>query len=200
MDAMKQYATVEYLVILQPHADLYNKIMEIKQSFAKAYECDMAMYLKPHLTLVKFTQYEIMEQRIMQRIQNIVAANAAFKVDLKGFGSFPSHTIYINIETKNQVNELSKSLKQAQHLMKMDKENKPHFITEPHISIARKLLPWQYEKGWLEYSNTPFTASFMATEVIVLKKREGYKGYTVARKFPLLNQAVATTIQTALFA
>ena len=71
-----------------------------------------------------------------------------FKVELKDFGSFPSHTIYINVTSKLPIQNLVKrSAQDAQRLMKLNDENKPHFIMEPYIAIGRKLKPWQYEKG-----------------------------------------------------
>lgn len=195
----QQLALHDYLLILQPHEDLYNKIMAIKQSFSAKYDNPMAMYLKPHLTLLRFKQYDMTEKKIVQKLESIAATNAPFKVDLKDFGSFPTHTIYVNVETKNQLVALVKALKQAQHLMKVDNDNKPHFITEPHISVARKLLPWQYEKAWLEYSNTPFSASFMANELLLLKRKADSKGYKIAATLPLLNKQPAVTIQASLF-
>jgi 2'-5' RNA ligase len=194
-----QLTVNDYLLIVQPHEDLYNKIVQMKKSFAEKYDNPMAMYLKPHLTMLRFMQYAMQEQKIIQQLQHITQSKAPFKVDLNGFGSFPTHTIYVNVQTKNHLVELGKSLKAAQHLMKFDKEHKAHFITEPHISIARKLLPWQYEKAWLEYSNTPFTASFMVHELVLLRRRAETKGYSIAAKFPLLSKAVQTTTQASLF-
>jgi hypothetical protein len=57
--------------------------------------------------------------------------------------------------------------------MKLDKDHKPHFIDDPYITIARKLLPFQYEKGWLEYSHKSFTGRFVADGMLLLKRREG---------------------------
>lgn len=188
----------EYLLILQPHEDLYNKIVDIKQAFAKQFDCKMAMYLKPHLTLTVFVQYAMMESKIIHRLQNIAAQQSSFKIDLNGFGSFPSHTIYINVQTKNPIIDLIKELKQAQSLLKLNAEHKPHFITEPHISVARKLLPRQYEKAWIEFQQKNFTASFMANEMILLRRNEQQKAYQLIKKFPLLHQAKQVQ-QTTLF-
>ena len=46
--------------------------------------------------------------------------------------------------------------------MTLNKDNKPHFMNDPHLTVARKLLPWQYEKGWLDYSHRHFTGRFIA--------------------------------------
>ncbi len=66
--------------------------------------------------------------------------------------AYPSHTLYINVTTKLPIQKLVREIRDSQRLMKLDNEHKPHFLDDPHLTIARKLLPWQYEKGWLEYS------------------------------------------------
>jgi len=109
-----------------------------------------------------------------------------FKVDLKDYGSFPSHTIFINVESKLQVKNLLKELKPVQHLMALNKENKPHFMDNPHLTVARKLLPWQYEKGWLEYSNSHFTGRFVADNMLLMKRKPGEK-YQYVQRFDFLN-------------
>ncbi len=189
----------DYLLVLQPHEDLYNKIMTIKKSFANKYDCPTALYSKPHITLIRFMQYEMVEKKILPQLQNIIATAAPFSVAINGFKSFPTHTIYADVETKNSIVDLVKTLKPIQALLKFDTEHKPHFITEPHLTIARKLQPWQYEKGLLEYSNTPFTASFMASQILLLKRNVEAKGYTVVATFSLLNKQPAVTTQTSLF-
>lgn len=195
----KQLAVSEYLLILQPHEDLYNKILDLKRSFADTYDCPMAAFLKPHLTLVKFMQFEMHEARIIQKFEQVMATNTPCKIDLEGFGGFPSHTIFINVKTKKPIVRLVKELRPIQPLLKFDQEHKPHFITEPHITIARRLQPWQYEKSWLEYSNTPFAASFMATNAILLKRKVGNKSYAVAASFPLLGKEKEKVMQASLF-
>lgn len=178
----------EYLLVIQPNEDLYERIMILKKHFSDNYQCPQALHLKPQITLIKFSQYELAESRFVNRLRNIATANPSFKITLNDFGSLPSHTIYVNIQTTNQLAELTKELKQVQAYIKPDAQHKPHFITEPIISIAYKLLPWQYEKGWLEYSNTHFNASFMVNEILLLKKKEGTNGYKTIERFPLLNQ------------
>jgi 2'-5' RNA ligase len=121
-----------------------------------------------------------------------------FKVELKDFGSFPSHTIFINVTSKLPIRGLVNEIKDIQRLMKLDKEHKPHFIDEPYIPIARKLLPWQYEKGWLEYSNKSFTGRFIADAMLLLKRREGEMAWQISERFVFQNLPV-TIRQGQLF-
>ena len=121
-----------------------------------------------------------------------------FKIELKDYASFPSHTIYINVATKIPVQHLVKELKQTQKLMKADPEHDPHFIAEPFIPIARKLVPWQYEKGWLEYAHLHFSAKIIADGMLLLKRPLGEKAYQVVQRFEFMNMPV-TTRQGELF-
>jgi 2'-5' RNA ligase len=164
------YKYNEYLLVLNPHEDLRDKIMQVKKEFSEKYKAPAAMYSKPHITLVNFIQFEMMEERLLNRLRIIAMGYPAFKVELKDYGSFPSHTIFINVESKQQVQNLSKELRPAQQLMALNKDNKPHFINDPHVTIARKLLRWQYEKGWLDYSHRHFTGRFIANDMLLLKR------------------------------
>ena len=193
------YRVYEYLLVLSPHEELWNRIMKVKENFAREYKTDFARRGKPHITLANFVQYGMMEERIINRLRTVAMGYPPFKVELKDFGSFPSHTIYINVTSKLPVQNLVKTIRtDGQRLMKLDNDNKPHFIMEPHLTIARKLKPWQYEKAWLEYNNSHFTGRFIANGMTLLKRLhvespEGHKmKYQTAATFEFQNLPVAT--------
>lgn len=198
-DTIPGYRVYEYLLVLSPHEELWNRIMKVKENFADEYKSDYAKWGKPHITLVNFVQYGMMEERIINRLRTVAMGHPPFKVELKDFGSFPSHTIYINVTSKLPVQGLVKEIRtDGQRLMKLNDDNKPHFIMEPHLTIARKLKPWQYEKSWLEYSNKHFTGRFIANEMTLLKRLavespEGYKmKYQAAARFQFQNLPIIT--------
>jgi 2'-5' RNA ligase len=195
----RQLATNEYLLILNPHEELRNKVQQVKKEFYDTYQAPTALGGKPHVTLVRFTQLALMEERIVQRLRTIAMGYCPFKVELKDFGSFPSHSIFINVTSKLPIRGLVNEIKDIQRLMKLDKDHKPHFIDEPYLPIARKLLPWQYEKGWLEYSNKSFTGRFVADAMLLLKRREGEMAWQIAERFAFQNLPVAIR-QGQLFA
>jgi 2'-5' RNA ligase len=141
----------------------------------------------------------MMEDRLLNRLRQVAMGFPAFKVELRDFGSFPTHTIYINVASKLPVQKLVKEVRtETQRLMKLNDDNKPHFIMEPHITIARKLKPWQYEKGWLEYSHKHFTGRFIADSMTLLKRDLGEMKYHSADQFEFQNMPV-TTKQGNLF-
>jgi 2'-5' RNA ligase len=189
---------IEYLLVLNPHEELRDKIMKVKTEFAEKYKATMAKNLRPHITLVHFLTWDMMEEKIIQRMRHIAMGTTPFKVELKDYGSFPTHSIYINVTTKVPIVNLAKEMKSVQRLMKADPRFDPHFIAEPHLTIARKLLPWQYEKGWLDYSHRHFTGHFIANNMLLLKRAAGTMAYQIVERMEFQNLPVST-IQPSLF-
>src|SRR5687768_8558911 len=184
LNTIPGYGVCEYSLVLSPHEELSQRIMKIREQFSEEYKSDFGRFGKPQVTLVTFSQYELMEERILNRLRLVAMAQPAFKCELKDFGSFPSHTIYINVTSKLPVQQLVKCIRtDTQRLMKLNEELKPHFILEPYITIARKLKPWQYEKGWLEFSQKHFTGRFIADNMTLLKRPAGENRYRVLQKF-----------------
>jgi len=195
------YAPYEYLLVLEPHEELKNRVKTVKEEFASNYQHEMAKWGQAHITLINFVQYAMMEQRVINKLKLLAMGLPAIKVNLKDFGSFPSHTIYINVTSKVPVVNMVKTLRDAQSLLKINNDNKAHFITEPHLTVARKLQPWQYEKAWLEYEHKNFTASFIADHLLLLRRKVGLEKngpYQKIASFKLENLPVFTT-QGALF-
>jgi 2'-5' RNA ligase len=193
------YKVYEYLLVLNPPEALREKIMQVKKQFSEAYKNNTALYASPQLLLANFLQYGIKEDRFVNRLKTIAMGQHPIKIELKDYGSYPSHSIFINVTSRLPVETLVKTIrKETQLLMKLDNENKPHFMPEAHITIARKLQPWQYEKGWLEYSHRHFTGRFIADGMLLLKRPLGEKKYEVVRRFEFENLPVNTT-QGALF-
>ena len=194
-----EYKAYEYLLVLNPHEDLRNKIMHRKQVFYEKYKSSIALFSKPHVALVSFTQYQNTEERLMNRLKTIAMGFKPVKIELRDYGSFPAHTIFINVVSKLPIQNLVKQIRtEAQKLMKFDDDHKPHFMLEPYITIARKLQPWQYEKGWLEFSHRHFTGRFIADAMLLLKRPVGEIKYEIAARFAFENLDVGVA-QGALF-
>lgn len=194
------YRVQEYLLLLHLPEELCKKIIAVRKEFCAAGEVSVPAGGRPYVALVTFTQYEMMEERIINRLRMIAMGYPPFKVELKDFGSFPSHTIYINVTSKIPIQNLVKGIRsETRRLMKWNDDHKPHFILEPHLTLAAKLKPRQYEKGWQEYSHKHFTGRFIADAMLLLKRLPGEKKYLVAERFAFQHLPV-TTRQGELFA
>jgi 2'-5' RNA ligase len=181
------YCVCEYLLAIKPHEDLYHQIKALKEEFSRNYNAPMAQSTRPHITLVKFWAFEMIEHKLTGCLASVAAGIKPFKIELSNFGSFPAHTVYINVTTKMPIQYVVQQLKGAQKLMTLDKEHKPHFIQESHLTICRKLKPWQYEKSSLEYAHRHFSGRFMAESMTLLKRPSTKTTYTQAGIFTFQN-------------
>lgn len=193
------YAISEYLLIIHPNEDISDRISFIKKEFSDVYQKTDAAFGKPHITIANFLQYQMIEPKIITRLHAVAATCSHTKIELNNFGSFPTHTIYVNVTSKIPFQQIVKNIRQhTQQLFKLNNDNKPHYILEPHIPIARKLLPWQYEKAWTEYQYLHFRGTFIANEMQLLKKELNNTKYKTIASFSFLGQTAAVT-QGALF-
>jgi len=185
------YRVFEYNLILNPHDDLQDRIKTVRESFATTFKTESKVGGRPNVGLVTWMQYEMYESRLRDKLKMIGLEYPPFKVELKDFGSYPSHTIYINVASRLPIQNLIREVRErAQSLMKLNPETKPHFLQEPHITVGRKLKPWQYEKGWLEYSHKHFSGKFVADAMLLLKRPQGEKGWQIAERFEFMNLPV----------
>lgn len=189
-ESIKMPVYNEYFLVLNPNEDLCSRIVKVKREFYNSYKAPSALWWKPHITLARFYQRESLEERIGNSLKIVAMGHQPFKVELKNFGSFPSHSIFINVETQQTIKSLVKEIKAVQRLLKPDKDHKPHFIETPALMMACKLLPWQYNQGWLEYSKKHFTGRFIADSMLLLKKREG-RSLQIVQRFEFMNLPVS---------
>lgn len=189
----EQFKVNEYLLVLKPHEELVNKIRSVKDEFAEKFQTNNSRFLKTHIPLVNFLSLEMNEEKLLHRLEIISMGICPIKVELKDYGSYPSHTIFINVTSKLPLLDIIKQLKTAQSLLRLSRDNKPHFIEDPHIIISTKLKPWQYEQGWLQFSHRNFTGKFIADNFLLLKKNaETKNAFQIVKRFEFKNLPVVT--------
>ena len=187
------YQVNEYKLVLVPHEDLSLKIMEVRDRFNKKIKTEQPITSLPEVLLAGFKILKQNELRLINRLKIISMGLPLIKVEVKNYGSFPSHTIFLNVTSKLPIGNLVKKIRtDAQMLMKLDNDNKPHFPTDSYITIARKLLPWQYEKAWLELKDKNFTGRFIASRMLLLKRKEGEFKYKPVENFQFENLPIET--------
>ncbi len=197
-EILAAYAFAEYLLVLEPHESLADEIQQIKKMIQKNYGCLVSLKETPHISLVRFQQYEMMEQRIKRRLEGMVNAESPFLVELDGFGGLPTHSVFIRVSTQKGILTLQQKIKSFQQLLKADKERKPHFILQPYMAIASHMSNEQFEQCFTFVSNTHFSGRFMADQLILLRKREGEKRFTELMRCPM-KHTLSTCSQPELF-
>lgn len=178
----------EYFLIINPDDSTQEKLMAEKMHFAELYSCPAIIHSKPHISLVRFSNEREYEARVVSYLHRKIKAFAPFVIEMEGFSSFPTHTIFAKIQTKKQIVDIVKSIRMEGQKLKGNSAHEVHFITEPHLTLAKSLQHWQYEKGWLRWQHVPFSARFLVREIVLLKKPINRLRFEVAALFPLLGE------------
>jgi 2'-5' RNA ligase len=161
----------EYLLIIPPSNAVSGKVTKIKIIFSEIHGCKNAAKLTPHLSVINFLQHESMEFRIIGCFEKFTQYINPFPIDLNGFGEFPNHTIYVNLSAAEPVINIVKDMRaKFRHILKISDSLKPKFITRPHLTIARGMTEEQHQTIWPIYKKEHFTDSFIASEMILIKR------------------------------
>lgn len=187
------YRYFEYQLVLAPHEALRNKIRDLRQEFNVNYQMESQSKGRCSVLLCSFTQYEMMEERIRARFRTVAQGITPFKVELQDFGCIPSHSIYIQVASRLSVQQLVKEIRhQSQRLLRLNDEHKPHFILDPHLTLAARLKPWQYEKAAVEYGHRHFSGKFIADSMVLLRRAVGDYQYQIVDRYQFENMPVST--------
>ncbi|HTE27913.1 2'-5' RNA ligase family protein [Flavitalea sp.] len=197
--ALPGYDVYEYFLILSlPHL-LQKEVIEIREDYHKTFETHHKIKGRPSLALALFLQYETMEEKVVNMFQYVASFFAPLEIKLQNFGSFPTHSIYIAVDENSPINSLAKNIRSnAKGLLQVNKETKPMIMLQPHIGIVRKLRPDVFEKSWLKYKDATFNSSFIASEMILLRRLTHYQKWQLVHRFSFENRTLPS-IQGKLF-
>ncbi len=163
----------EYILIVSPGKDVYDKVMEEKRYFCNNYQ-PVAIKTKPHITLSSFLAWDSMEDSLIHWLQRIASQHRSFDVTLNNYSGFPSHTVYIRIQNPVPFKMLASKLEAIAPYIKTLTSKTQKFSSYPHISIARKLPADVYENAIKDYSEKDFNASFNVSELVLLRRQHQF--------------------------
>lgn len=187
----------EYLLVIDPHETLRQKIEKNRQALMEKYHILQPQTGRPNVSLVRFTSLQMMEEKIIQRLQLVAMAEKPFVIELQDYGSYPMHAIFIRIANQPRVLQLIKNLKQARRLMKAAGDD-PHFLLDPHIALAGRIPKEKYLEAMKEYGHKKFTGRFVADAMLLLRRPKNEKRYQIVKRFEFECLPVSTA-QGVLF-
>lgn len=193
----------EYLLVFSCDPATEAAIGSIKQYFQKAYGCEQAVHLRPHLPLFNCIIHEYKLDRIVQGFEKVARHTGPFRIQLDGFNRYENGTFYVDVEAgaSEQINGLTKTLRAEtiEHLSKWA-SGEFRFSTDPHVTLARGMTPAQVNNAAREWLHKKFRSSFRVTEMILLKRSlvNGSKCEEIAR-MPLLGLPDKAFVQASLF-
>lgn len=190
----------EYLLVANPDDAINGMVKAEKELFHQHFHQKIAIKTKPHITVANFLAVESMEETIIKWLQRICGQQYSFSVMLNNYGGFPPHTIYLRVQNPQPFLNLAKQLKVIDNFI-CDNGCPPARLTKnPHMTIARRLPEEIYSKALIDYAQRDFHATFVARELVLLKRRHQLDACQHLGVFRFLPDVVNTdtTQQSAL--
>lgn len=169
-----QLGLMEYIVLVNPDKAVYGKVMREKEYFQDKFDADIATKTLPHITVANILAPKQTEGLLCNRLNRIAGLQYSFTVALKNFGGFPPHTIYINVLQSESFKKLINNIKALEHLLKKNECPPLQVITKLHMTIARRLDEWTYNKAIAEYKERNFSELFTLDKLTLLKRDSRY--------------------------
>ncbi|TDQ10126.1 2'-5' RNA ligase family protein [Pedobacter metabolipauper] len=162
----------QYLLVFSPDEKVNADILAIKKEYRDKYDCKKSAHLKPHLTLINFHQFQSVEIYLIKTLEKLSRSIFPIPVNLCGFGQYPPHTIYIKVINGVQISELVKTMRsKLKPIITTIEKNKPVYMSDPHLTIARGMSEQQFNQAWPEWKQQEFKASFNASGMLLIKRR-----------------------------
>ena len=163
----------EYLLVVHPAKDVYEKVQEEKERFSFDYKVSVAKRV-PHITIANFLAKEAMESTIIKWMHRIFSTQQSFDVMLNNYSGVPSHTVFARVQDHKPFKQLAVSLKVIDQYVRSNGCPPARLISNPHISIAKRLRANVYEKAIFDYARKTFHATFTVDELILLQRRNQF--------------------------
>jgi hypothetical protein len=160
----------DYLLVVWPDADVYNQMKLIEQQFYIDYGVKPPPELKPHIKVAGFQAQEVMEETLIRWIERICSRHRSFAVTLNNYSGFPPHTIYLRVQDPRPFVQLGRELRAVDELIRSSYCPPAHLVAKPYLGVATRLPEQVYEKAMPDYSRKTFHASFMVSELLLLRK------------------------------
>jgi 2'-5' RNA ligase len=164
----------EYLLVIHPDSEVYEKVIAEKQNFYDEYRKTVAIKTKPHITVASFLAKEAMEDTIIRWMQTIFSKQQSFPVTLNNYSGFPPHTIYLRVQNAEPFHQLTKELKVVNTYVSSCSCPPMKLISRPHISIAGRLTEEVYFKALTQYAHKSFHETFLVNELLLIKRKHQY--------------------------
>ena len=161
--------------------------MAEKQYMLTDYGQKAAMKSAIHIIIAQFSAPEGMEETLLRWIQRICCQQRSFAVTFNNYSGFPPHTIYLRVQDHWPFQQLARQLQAVDEYIRSSSCPPAMLVNRPYLSLAGTLPQQVYDKAMPDYARRIFHESFMAHELLLLKKdplTDAFKTINVFRLLP----------------
>lgn len=176
-----------YFIAITAEKLLAKEVSAFKNYMSAKYFSKAALTSPPHITLYPPFKWGIEnENQILDSLELFIQNKESFTINLNGFDSFGSRTIYIKPEISEKLNNLHKGL--LLHLKLSinlsDQQNERPYL--PHMTIAtRDLRKEFFQEAWKEFRRKEFNRDFNVAGITLL--RHNGKFWDIAKIFTFVH-------------
>jgi 2'-5' RNA ligase len=176
----------EYLLVVYPHGDLQDRLMEAQQQFSSDYGLDHRLDQgkriandifgrnRPHITLATFQAGEEMEDTLIRWIERICQQHRSFPLALNNYSGIPPHTIYLRVQDPAPLYDLTQQLGAIDEFIRSSGWPPVRLTDRPHLSIGGGLTEQVYNKAMPDYSRKTFHGIFRVEELVLLRRKHSF--------------------------
>jgi len=176
---------MEYLLVIYPYGELFEKLVEEQQQFLSDYGLIMKGRNRPHITVAAFQAGEQMEDTLIRWIHRICRRNECFEITLNNYSGFPPHTIYLRVQDPQPFRQLMHQLRAIDDFIRSSGCPPVNLISRPYLSIAGGLTEQVYNRAMADYSQRTFHESFQVEELVLLKREHSFDACRTVNVFRL---------------
>ena len=182
----------KYSVVFMPDFQTIEAVKQMKLLLADKIGWFNSKNSLAHFTIFEFFEDDLQEDKFCSQLNRISSEINHFNMQCDAFDWFDNGAFYIkpNEVSSNKMTELMKQVLKESTQIKKTITN-----TNPHLSIARRLLPEKLEIAKQLFTN--INLEFAVTNLTLRKFDESLKQFTVYKEFPLLGKP--KEIQGSLF-
>lgn len=189
----------DYKLVIIPSQNILHQLHDLQRQMLELSGMEKSSVTVPQFILTNFRQIGQLEKRVTERIRLICLSLPSFHIRLHQYNHFSEHSIYLHAEAEPPLREFVSRLRsEAGKLLKAGKENHPHFMSDPHITLIRKMSRNQFEKVWRVFKERSFTAKFIAHQAFLLRRTASDPHFKVITQFQFENLPIAVE-QGSLF-
>jgi hypothetical protein len=181
----------DYKVVIVPPQQILHQLHGLQNEMMGLSGMETVSVTVPQFILANFRQIGQLEKRMTERIRLICLSLPSIHIRLHAYDHFAQHSIFIHAQAEPPLKDFVSRLRQeAAKLFKAGKEQ-PHFMSEPHITLVRKMSHEQFDKAWKVFSHRSFTARFTAHQAFLLRRTAADPHFKVIAQFQFENLPIA---------
>ena len=187
----------EYNLVVKPDASLKEKLLDLRKEFDSEFGEIKKIFpedcMPGFITIAGFFAREEMENTFIRWIQRVCSQFHSFPVTLNNYSGLPMHTIHLRVQELTHFNAFIQLLEPVNAFITAC-SCQLRVVNNPSLPVVTGLPEHIYSQAIMNYSQQTFHETFMANELILLKREKSsgsYKSLTVFNFLPATEELVA---------